>query len=254
MFKKIFIAAMCLIFFFGIAESRTVIPKPPAETEFVQALPKHKHNSNCKKTTAEPVQIICILDRSGSMSPVVEDTIGGYNSFLAKQKENSGAAEVTTVLFDNLYEKIADAVNLQEIAELTSDEYYARGTTALLDAIGMTITETLGKMESEKICPEKRRVLVMIMTDGLENASKEYNKKTVKSLIEMTTKNYKWNYIFLGANMDSVSEASKLGISSKHAANFEHDSEGVERSFDMMSKAAEDVRNDGAVDEDWSNK
>ena len=243
---------MCLIFFVGIAESRSVISKPPVDSETIQAFPKHKHNSKCKETAAEPVQIICILDRSGSMSHVVEDTIGGYNSFLAKQKENSGAAEVTTVLFDNVYEKITDAADIQEVAELTSDEYYARGTTALLDAIGITITDTLGKMEREKICPEKRRVIVMIMTDGLENASREYNKATVKSLIETTTKNYNWNYIFLGANMDSVSEASKLGISSKRAANFAHDSEGVSKSFAMMSKAAEDVRNDGAVDEDWS--
>ena len=261
MLKVIFTSLMVLFVFIGIGETRTAKLLPPVQTENVQTenvqtenqhVLKHKHNADCEKTTAEPVQIICILDRSGSMASLAEDTIGGYNSFLAKQKAESGAAQVTTVLFDNQYEIITDAVNLENVPDLTSKEYYARGTTALNDATGMTITETLGKMEVEGICPEKRRVLIMIMTDGLENASQEYNKATVKALIQETTKKYNWNYIFLGANIDSISEASSIGINPRHAANYAFDGDGIGASFNMMSRAAEDVRSKGRVDEDWS--
>ena len=182
------------------------------------------------------------------MSSLATDTIGGYNSFIEKQKKESGKAEITTVLFDNQYEKITDGVDIKDVKELTSAEYYARGTTALLDAVGMTITDTLGKMEKAGICPAKRRVLIMIMTDGYENASKEYSKADVKALVEATTKNYNWNYIFMGANIDSVAEAGSIGISRRHAANYSHDHKGVRESFDRMNEAAMEVRESGTVD------
>ena len=254
MWKIICASILMVTMFFGIGETRTKIVKPPAtqpeviETETPKtSILKHKHKASCEDTTAEPVQIVCILDRSGSMANLAEDTIGGYNSFLAKQKENPGTAEVTTVLFDNQYEVIADGVNLTEIADLTPETYYARGTTALLDAVGMTINSLLGKMEKEKICPEKRRVLFMIMTDGLENASREYNKATVKSLIEATTENYHWNYIFMGANIDSAQEASSIGIKKQHAVNYAPDSEGIAKTFNKMSEAADEVRSSGTL-------
>ena len=246
MLKILIFALAIFIFIEGNAEARSVPVEEPVQ-EIKNVLPKHVHKATCKETAAEPVQIICILDRSGSMRNLAEDTIGGYNSFLAKQKENPGAAEVTTVLFDNEYELIADAVNLQEIGELTAETYYARGTTALLDALGRTITATLGRFEKENICPEKRRVLVMIMTDGLENASREYRKATVKNLIEETTEKYHWNYIFMGANIDSAQEASSIGISRKHAMDYAADSEGVAASFNKMSEAANEVRDSGSL-------
>ena len=214
-------------------------------------MPIHEHTENCENTNAEPVQIICILDRSGSMNSLTEDTIGGYNSFLEKQKKESGKAAVTTVLFDDKYEKIVDNIDLENTPELTSKEYYARGTTALLDAVGRTIMETAGNMEKEGICPAKRRVLVIIMTDGKENSSIEYNKSSVKSMIETTTNDYKWNYIFMGANIDSVSEAGSIGIQAHHAANYAHNREGVRKSFDQMDAAASEVREKGEVSEDW---
>ena len=243
----IFLAAF-LLFSQGLAKT---VPSPePLPTPTVNhALPEHKHTAACKETTAEPVQIICILDRSGSMSSLASDTIGGYNSFIEQQRKSSGAAQVTTILFDNEYEKFSDAVDLNEVSELTSAQYYARGTTALLDAVGMTIMDVAGKMEQAGVCPAKRRVLVMIMTDGYENASKEYTKAAVKSLIETTTKNYNWNYIFLGANIDSASEASSIGISRKHAANYSPSRRGVKDSFGMMSRAADEVREKGTVDD-----
>lgn len=214
----------------------------------------HTHKESCALTEPEPVQIICILDRSGSMQRLTNDVIGGYNSFLAQQRQEPGTAEVTTVLFDNRYEIIAKAVDLKEAPELTAKIYYARGTTALLDAIGRTIMETVSRMEEKEICPLKRRVLFMIMTDGMENASREYDKAAVKALIEATTNDYHWNYIFMGANIDSFAEASALGIHSDHAMNYAHDSEGVQESFARMNEAAKEVRESGAVDGNWKGK
>ena len=253
MFRKIFsfVTMLCIVgaVFFASAKSVTeeIIQPKPSKENFLT----HEHTADCEKTSAEPVQIICILDRSGSMAKLATDTIGGYNSFLEKQKQTPGKAEVTTILFDNQYDVICENVDIQKAENLTSAEYFARGSTALLDALGRTITTTLGKMEQEKICPQKRRVLIMIMTDGLENASREFNKASVKNLIDATTKEYNWNYIFMGANMDSVSEAESIGISAKHAANYSHDSKGVGRSFAMMGSAASEVRENGSVGEDW---
>ena len=245
MFRVLLVIMICIVGEINFVSARSIpIEKP-------NILLQHEHNKDCDKTTSEPVQIICILDRSGSMAKLAEDTIGGYNSFLEKQKSNSGKAEVTTILFDNQYEVIADAVDINEAKNLTSAEYFARGTTALLDSLGITITNALGKMEQDKICPAKRRVLIMIMTDGLENASKEYNRATIKNLIDSTTEEYHWNYIFMGANMDSISEAQSLGISAKHAGNFSHNRAGIQKSFAMMDEAATEMREKGSVDENW---
>ena len=224
----------------------------PPQTMEHNILPSHKHTSKCDDTGAEPVQIVCILDRSGSMRSLAEDTIGGYNSFIDKQKKESGKATVTTVLFDDQYEKILDNVDLESAPELTSSEYYARGTTALLDAVGRTIMDTAGNMEKEGICPAKRRVLVIIMTDGLENASREYNKADVKAMIEATTNEYKWNYIFMGANIDSVAEATSIGIKAGNAGNYKATPQGVRESFTFMDNAATEVRESGEVSEDWN--
>ena len=228
------------------------IPPQTPQTTAQNILPTHKHTANCDDTAAEPVQIICILDRSGSMRSLAEDTIGGYNSFIGKQKKESGKAAVTTVLFDDQYEKILDNVDLERTPELTSSEYYARGTTALLDAVGRTIMDTAGNMEKEGICPAKRRVLVIIMTDGLENASREYNKADVKAMIEATTNEYKWNYIFMGANIDSVAEATSIGIKAGNAGNYKATPQGVRESFTFMDNAATEVRESGEVSEDWN--
>ena len=244
---RVLILSVLMLLFVGQAYSKTPPaepPKPPAN-EPVQLT--HKHTADCQKTKAEPVQIICILDRSGSMSNLAADTIGGYNSFIEQQKTKAGTAEVTTVLFDDQYEKISDATDINAVPELTSEQYYARGTTALLDAVGRTITETLSRLESKNICPAKRRVLVMIMTDGYENASKEFTKAKVKALVEATTKEYDWNYIFIGANIDAAAEAGGIGIDSRHAANYKPTSEGVQESFAIMRKATDEVREHGTL-------
>lgn len=246
---RVLLFSVLMLLFVGQAYSKT-LPAEPIEQpskEVKEVALTHKHTADCEKTTTEPVQIVCILDRSGSMSNLTADTIGGYNSFIEQQKAKEGTAEVTTVLFDDQYEKISNAVNLNDVPELTSAQYYARGTTALLDAVGRTITEALSKMEGEKICPAKRSVLVMIMTDGYENASKEFTKAKVKALVDATTKEYNWNYIFIGANIDSAAEAGGIGIDRRHAANYAPTSKGVRDSFDMMSEAADEVREHGTL-------
>lgn len=256
MFRKLFFLAvvLCMVGVIFSVSARSLPKEISAERNPPKISLQHKHTKICEETSVEPVQIICILDRSGSMRRLAEDTIDGYNSFLDKQKQNSGKAAITTILFDDQYEVISEAVDLNEAKYLTSKEYYARGTTALLDAIGRTVSNTLGAMEKEKICPAKRRVLFLIMTDGLENASKEYNKSDVKNLIAATTEEYGWNYIFVGANIDSVSEAQSLGISAENAANFSHDRTGVQKSFSLMDSAASEVREKGNVGENWKNE
>ena len=254
MFRLLIFSAIMLLFTahaFSATAHPPKSPEKPSQTAARNILPKHEHTANCNETSAQPVQIICILDRSGSMKSLAEDTIGGYNSFIEKQKNEPGKAEVTTILFDDQYEKIADSVALNDVAELTSAEYYARGTTALLDAVGRTIMDTAGKMEREKICPAKRRVLIMIMTDGYENSSKEYRKADVKNLVETTTNDYKWNYVFIGANIDSVAEAGSIGIGANRAANYAPTGAGVEHTFAQMDEAAKDVRAKGSVSDDW---
>ncbi len=241
MLKSLLMSIMTAMLLIGATVFAADTGTPKADKNF---LPTHKHTANCEKTSAEPVQLICILDRSGSMHSLANDVIGGYNSFLANQRKESGKAEVTTVLFDDQYEKIADAVDLNEVKDITSAEYFARSNTALMDAIGRTITETFAKMEKDGVCPAKRRVLVLIMTDGLENASKEYNKASVKALIESTTKEYKWRYEFIGANIDSAAEAQSIGISAGHAMDYNADSEGVQQSFARMGEAAKEVRSE----------
>ena len=243
---------MLPILFFLMAIGGPCLTAASEKVALEKSAPKiqltHKHKENCELTSSDPVQIICILDRSGSMQKLTGDVIGGYNSFLDQQRKESGTAEVTTVLFDDRYDTIATAVDLQKAPEMNSKIYFARSSTALLDAIGRTIMETLNRMETKNICPMKRRVLFMIMTDGLENASREYDKAAVKALIEETTNNYHWNYIFMGANINSVAEAGALGIRVDHAMNFEADSSGVKESFSRMNEAAKKTRETGSVD------
>ena len=154
------------------------------------------------------LDIIFLLDRSGSMSGTESDTIGGFNSFIKEHKNDEGA-KVTTVLFDNQYEVLYERKPITEVSKLTPKEYYVRGCTALMDAIGKTINNL-----SRKI---KNKVLFVITTDGLENASREYNKEKIKNLIE---KHPNWEFIYIGADIDSYAEAAAIGIRSSNTANY----------------------------------
>ena len=185
------------------------------------------------------LDIVFILDKSGSMSGSEKDTIGGYNSFLAKKKKNNTNSLVTTVLFDNNYEKLYDRVNISNVKKLTEKEYYVGGCTALYDAIGKTITEL------DRNHPEK--VLFVITTDGMENASREYNKNNIKKLIE-SHKNYE--FIFLGAGIDSYSEGESIGIRKENISNYSKSKKGISSMFNAVGRACEMMCED-SLDSSW---
>ena len=176
-------------------------------------------------------EMVFVLDRSGSMRNLTADTIGGFNELIEKQKKLEGDAYVTTVLFDHEYEVLHDHVALGEVAPLTDREYFARGGTALLDAVGRTINTVGARLAAT---PEEERpahVVFVITTDGMENASCEYTAKQVREMVEHQQQKYSWQFVFLGANMDAVSEAGKLGISAKYAANFAPSRRGVSQMY-----------------------
>lgn len=196
-------------------------------------------------------ELVFILDKSGSMSGLEQDTIGGFNSMLEKQKQETGEAFVTTVLFDNNYEILHDRLSIKNIKPITRKEYYVGGSTALLDAIGVTINN-IGKALSdinEGERPEK--VMFVIITDGMENSSHEFNHKMIKNMIEHQKSKYSWDFIFLGANIDAVETASNFGINADRAVNFISDSKGTELNYKVLSEAVSSYRKGKTVDENW---
>ena len=191
-----------------------------------------------KKGLAE---LVFILDRSGSMGGLETDTIGGFNSMLARQKKEEGEANVTTVLFDDQVEVIHDRFPIEAVKPLTDDDYFVRGSTALLDAIGSTVKkiENIQKRLPEELKAEN--VIFVITTDGHENSSSEYTVKMVKKMIEEHQKQG-WQFIFMGANMDAVAEAGRLGINRNHAVSYENDSEGVALNYAATSRVLSGMR------------
>ena len=199
-------------------------------------------------------ELVFILDRSGSISGLEKGTIGGFNSMLEKQKKEEGEALVTTVLFDNKYELLHDRINIKGISPITDEEYYVRGTTALLDAIGMTIVkiENAHKHTLEDERPSK--VLFIITTDGMENSSTRYNYEKIRSMIEDKKKEFGWEFIFLGANIDAVKAARDIGISEDRASNYNCDSEGTILNYEVISETVSRVRSNKAIDRDWKDR
>lgn len=178
-------------------------------------------------------EMVFVLDRSGSMSGLAADTIGGFNELIEKQKKIEGDAYVTTVLFDHEYEVLHDHVALGEVAPLTDKEYFARGSTALLDAVGRTIDAVGARLAATAEEERPEHVVFVITTDGMENSSREYTAKRVRGMIEHQQQKYSWQFVFLGANMDAVSEARNLGISAKYAADFTPSHGGVRKMYSM---------------------
>lgn len=196
-------------------------------------------------------EIIFILDRSGSMAGLEADTIGGFNSMMRKQASEPGDALVSTLLFDNDVEVIHDRLNIKDVPEITSKEYYVRGCTALLDAVGGAIKHIsmIHKYARKEDIPEK--TLFIITTDGMENASRLYSYEDVRSMVEHQKSKHGWEFIFLGANIDAAAEASRYGIDSSMAVNYNCDSEGVGISFKVMEDVVRSYRNTCEAPKNW---
>ena len=199
-------------------------------------------------------EVVFILDRSGSMSGMEKDTIGGFNSMLEKQKKESGEAFISTVLFDHKTDVIHDRVPIEKVTKLTEKEYYVRGCTALLDAVGGAIhhIENIHKYARSEDVPAK--TLFIITTDGLENASREYSYDKVHRMIEQKKEGSGWEFLFLGANIDAIKEGGKLGIEEDRAANFICDDIGSALNFEALGDVLSSVRCCASVSADWKEK
>ena len=196
-------------------------------------------------------ELVFILDRSGSMGGLEADTIGGFNAMIEKQKKESGEAYVSTVLFDNTSEVIHDRLCLSAVPELTEEQYFVRGCTALLDAVGGAIHHigNVHKYIRKEDVPDK--TLFVITTDGMENASRKYTYEKVRKMIERQKEQYGWEFLFLGANIDAVREAKRFGISADRAANYHCDEEGTALNYEVISEAVSRVRCCAPLTADW---
>lgn len=187
-------------------------------------------------------EMVFVLDRSGSMCGLEADTIGGFNSMIRKQKKEEGEVTVTTVLFDNDFEIIHDRFDINSVGEMTENEYYVGGATALLDALGSSIRKTINV---QKRLPENKRaekVIFVIVTDGYENASREYKYRDVKRMVEKQQEKYNWEFMFLGANIDAVEEGGKFGIREDRAVRYCCDPEGTSLSYEVIGDALSEIR------------
>lgn len=231
--KRILTVALMLM-------SVSAFAKAPAKTD-----QKNKNNK------PKDVELVFILDRSGSMGGLESDTIGGYNSMLSKQKkEKTGKVSVTTVLFDDQYELLYNQVPIEKVSPMTEEEYYVRGSTALLDAIGKTVMQVKANQDKKEI---KDKVLFVIITDGMENASREYRADQIKKLIEERKEKDNWEFLFLGANIDAIGAAKDIGIDSSRAVRFKSDKKGTAKNYEVLNEAIKEIRGGYQLNDSWKN-
>ena len=195
-------------------------------------------------------ELVFILDRSGSMSGLESDTIGGFNAMIEKQKKEPGDALVSTVLFDDRSEVLYDRIPLQEVPKMTDRDYYVRGCTALIDAIGSAVhhISNIHKYAREEDIPEK--TVFIITTDGMENASRQYSSREVKKMIEQKQESG-WEFLFVGANIDAVETAGKIGIREERAVNYMADKTGTGILYESVGSAVRKMRAGEALPNDW---
>lgn len=244
MFKKAFASLITVVGLIALASPSIAGNKVPAKSEpvvTVKKIEKPKH-----------VDLVMILDQSGSMGGLTSDTIGGYNSMLDKQRNSGTEVSVTTVLFNNVEKTLYDRKAIKDVPLLTSKEYIPQNTTALLDATG----NTLNRMKSVKGINDKgNKVIVVLITDGMENSSKEYTRANVKNMISNLQEQQNWEFVFLGANIDAVSEAGSLGINTKNAVKYKNTREGVKANYDAVGTMVNEAA--GAVPQEertWQDK
>ena len=198
-------------------------------------------------------ELVFILDKSGSMGGLETDTIGGYNSMLAKQQEVEGECHITTVLFDNNYELLHDRIDIKAVSPISEKEYQVGGSTALLDAIGRTIHKIGNAQKHTADDYRAEKVMFVIITDGEENSSREYSAEKIKAQIERQKEKYGWEFVFLGANIDAIETAGRFGISADRAQNYHSDSEGIELNFRVMSEVVAEYRECSEIPKGWNN-
>lgn len=197
-------------------------------------------------------EIVFILDRSGSMMPLTNDTIGGFNAFIEKQKNEPGEARLTTVLFDDQYEILHNGINIKNVEPMAKNQYWARGWTAMYDAIGKTINEVGSRLSDTPEDDRPGKVIFVITTDGMENASREFTQEMVKGMIQHQTEKYSWDFIFLGANIDSKQQAKNIGISEEYAANYTATAQGTRSMYFAADAAVSSHRHTGTIAACWA--
>lgn len=187
-------------------------------------------------------ELVFILDKSGSMHGLQQDTLGGYNGMLEKQRELDGECRITTVLFNHESSIVHDRANLRDVSPMTDEQYQPSGYTALLDTIGMAINR-IGNVQKNSP-PQQRagKVMVVIITDGLENSSREFSLSHIRRMVERQQQRFGWEFIFLGANIDAIDVAASYGISAKNASTYVADSQGTGLNFEAINEAVQDFR------------
>ena len=203
------------------------------------------------KNTNNTTELVFILDRSGSMAGLEADTIGGFNSMIEKQKKLDGKCYVSTVLFDDRIEVIHDRAELSSIKKMTDEDYFVRGCTALIDAIGSSIRHIAGIHKYARPEDVPQNTMFVITTDGMENASHIYSSEEVKKMILKEKEKYGWEFIFIGANIDAVETAKNFGIESDRAVNYHADSKGTKVLYNTVSEAVCNVRANAPMANNW---
>lgn len=198
-------------------------------------------------------KIICILDRSGSMSSIIDDAIGGINTFIAGQKDVEGDASITVHLFDDKYETFYKDVDIKEAKLFDNKTYVPRGMTSLYDAIGRTINDEIDWLGQTPIEQRPEKFLCIILTDGQENNSREFNRDKIKSMIEEMRKDYKWEFIFLAANQDATLSATGMGISGGNSFTFDYSGDGVKTAYSKAFSASARYRTSSLSVEESAN-